>query len=87
MQKTIDRAVVEVGRVLLGKERQIRQALCCLISGGHLLIEEEVVLGLELDAEVHREQAVAGREVARAPGRTVTAGAEGLALLAVGSPG
>lgn len=40
MQKTIDQAVVEVGRVLLGKERQIRQALCCLISGGHLLIED-----------------------------------------------
>ncbi len=40
MQKLLDRAVHEVGRVLLGKERQVRLALCCLISGGHLLIED-----------------------------------------------
>ena len=26
--------------MLLGKERQIRLAVCCLISGGHLLIED-----------------------------------------------
>jgi MoxR-like ATPase len=40
MQKQIDRAVAEVGTVLLGKEPQVRLALCCLIAGGHLLIED-----------------------------------------------
>lgn len=40
MQKLLDRAVREVGSVLLGKERQIRLSICCLISGGHLLLED-----------------------------------------------
>ena len=29
-----------IGRVLLGKERQVRQALACLLARGHLLIED-----------------------------------------------
>lgn len=40
MQKLIDRAAQEIGTVLLGKDRQVRLALCCLISGGHLLLED-----------------------------------------------
>ena len=36
----IDSAVEEVGRILLGKEPQIRLALCCLFARGHLLIED-----------------------------------------------
>ncbi len=40
LQGTIDGAVAEVGRVLLGKENQIRLALCCLFARGHLLIED-----------------------------------------------
>jgi MoxR-like ATPase len=40
MQKTLDRAAQEIGTVLLGKDRQVRLALCCLISGGHLLLED-----------------------------------------------
>jgi len=36
----IDAAVDEVGRVLLGKEAQIRLSLCCLLAEGHLLIED-----------------------------------------------
>lgn len=36
----VDEAVAEVGRVLLGKEAQIRLALCCLFARGHLLIED-----------------------------------------------
>jgi MoxR-like ATPase len=32
--------VAEVGKVLLGKEAQIRLALCCLFARGHLLIED-----------------------------------------------
>lgn len=30
----------EIAKVLLGKERQIQQALCCLLAGGHLLVED-----------------------------------------------
>ncbi|MEH6557094.1 MAG: MoxR family ATPase [Oceanicoccus sp.] len=40
MQKHIERAVAEVGTVLLGKEVQVRLALCCLFAKGHLLIED-----------------------------------------------
>ncbi|HET8711255.1 MAG TPA: MoxR family ATPase [Spongiibacteraceae bacterium] len=40
MQKLLDRAANEVGKVLFGKERQVRLALCCLVSGGHLLLED-----------------------------------------------
>lgn len=36
VQKTVD----EVSKALLGKDHQIRLALCCLFSGGHLLIED-----------------------------------------------
>jgi MoxR-like ATPase len=40
MQDTLQVAVDEIATVLLGKDKQIRLALCCLISGGHLLIED-----------------------------------------------
>lgn len=40
MQKLIDRAANEIGTVLLGKDRQVRLALCCLMAGGHLLLED-----------------------------------------------
>jgi MoxR-like ATPase len=40
MQKLIDSAVAEVGTVLLGKEQQVRLAICCLLAKGHLLIED-----------------------------------------------
>jgi MoxR-like ATPase len=40
MQKLLERAANEIGTVLFGKERQVRLALCCLISRGHLLLED-----------------------------------------------
>lgn len=40
LQGVIDSAIAEVGKVLLGKEPQIRLALCCLFARGHLLIED-----------------------------------------------
>lgn len=40
MDTRINKAVDEIGTVLLGKEPQIRLALCCLFSKGHLLIED-----------------------------------------------
>jgi MoxR-like ATPase len=38
--RQVDLAVAEVRKALLGKNHQIRLALCCLFSGGHLLIED-----------------------------------------------
>lgn len=40
IEKIVDAAVIEIGKALLGKDHQIRLALCCLFSGGHLLIED-----------------------------------------------
>lgn len=40
LQALVDSAVKEVSNVLLGKETQVRLALCCLFSRGHLLIED-----------------------------------------------
>lgn len=40
-----------VGRVLLGKEHQVRLALSCLLSGGHLLIEDRPGMGKSTLAE------------------------------------
>lgn len=40
LQTVIDSAVKEVGHILLGKEPQIRLALCCLFARGHLLLED-----------------------------------------------
>lgn len=41
----IDQAVTEVGKVILGKENQVRLALCCLFSNGHLLLEDKPGMG------------------------------------------
>ncbi len=38
--RQVEQAVAEVSKALLGKDHQIRLALCCLFSGGHLLIED-----------------------------------------------
>jgi MoxR-like ATPase len=40
LQVAVEAAVSEVGKVVLGKEPQIRLALCCLFARGHLLIED-----------------------------------------------
>jgi MoxR-like ATPase len=37
---SIDRVITNSGRVILGKERQIRLAVACLLARGHLLIED-----------------------------------------------
>lgn len=36
----MDRAVTELNRIVLGKDRPVRLALSCLLAGGHLLIED-----------------------------------------------
>jgi MoxR-like ATPase len=40
MTSRIDRVVAQVDRIILGKERQIRLAVACLLARGHLLIED-----------------------------------------------
>ena len=40
MSERIDQVVEQVGRIILGKELQIRLALACLLARGHLLIED-----------------------------------------------
>ncbi|BBM02673.1 MoxR family ATPase [Microbulbifer sp. GL-2] len=40
MQKIVSAIVSDIGSVLLGKERQVKLALACLLSKGHLLIED-----------------------------------------------
>jgi MoxR-like ATPase len=40
IEQKVNNAVAELGKALLGKELQIRLALCCMFSGGHLLIED-----------------------------------------------
>jgi len=46
--ETIDAVINRVSSVLLGKEHQIRLALACLFSGGHLLIEDLPGMGKTL---------------------------------------
>ena len=40
MPNPLDPVVVQVGRIILGKEHQIRLTLACLLARGHLLIED-----------------------------------------------
>jgi MoxR-like ATPase len=40
MKQTIDRIVTELNTILLGKEPQVRLAVCSLLARGHLLIED-----------------------------------------------
>ncbi|XKH00607.1 AAA family ATPase [Marinobacter nauticus] len=40
MKQTIDRVVTELNTILLGKEPQVRLAVCSLLARGHLLIED-----------------------------------------------
>lgn len=39
-QKSIQHALTQLNRAILGKSEQTRLALCCLLSGGHLLLED-----------------------------------------------
>ena len=40
MNALIERTIANIGDVLLGKELEVRQALCCMLAGGHLLLED-----------------------------------------------
>ncbi len=45
MQAKVEEAVAEIGKVVLGKDKQTRLALCCLFAGGHLLLEDKPGMG------------------------------------------
>jgi len=40
MPHPLDPAIAQIGRIILGKENQIRLTLACLLARGHLLIED-----------------------------------------------
>lgn len=40
MTQQVEKVVAQVGSIILGKERQIRLAIACLLARGHLLIED-----------------------------------------------
>ena len=40
MNPTLERALTQINRIVLGKDRQVRLCLACLLARGHLLIED-----------------------------------------------
>ena len=52
MNREFEIIVENIGKVILGKESQIRLALACLFSGGHLLIEDRPGIGKTTLAKV-----------------------------------
>jgi MoxR-like ATPase len=40
MQNTLTQLLTSANQIILGKEQQIRLAMCCLLAKGHLLIED-----------------------------------------------
>lgn len=51
MEPRLKQALMHMGSILLGKDRQIRLALTCLIAGGHLLLEDLPGMGKTTLAE------------------------------------
>ena len=51
MDAALDQVTQAISAVLLGKQAQVRLALCCLLAGGHLLIEDRPGLGKSTLAE------------------------------------
>ena len=52
MSDVVDDTLEEIGKVLLGKEHEVRLALACLLSRGHLLIEDLPGMGKTTLAQV-----------------------------------
>ena len=40
MQSIVHETIEQIGCALVGKEEEIRMAICCLLAHGHLLIED-----------------------------------------------
>jgi MoxR-like ATPase len=45
LETKIQQAVAQIGQVVLGKEQHVKLALCCLLAGGHLLLEDKPGMG------------------------------------------
>jgi MoxR-like ATPase len=43
--KQLDKAIMDIGQVILGKDQQIKLALTCLLAKGHCLIEDQPGVG------------------------------------------
>ncbi|MCB4358131.1 AAA family ATPase [Quatrionicoccus australiensis] len=39
-RRALENVLAETGKIILGKEKEIRSAVACLLAGGHLLIED-----------------------------------------------
>ncbi|NBR28539.1 MAG: AAA family ATPase, partial [Betaproteobacteria bacterium] len=59
----IDTVVKQISQVILGKERQIRLAVACLLARGHLLIED--IPGVGKTTLAHTLAAVLGLQFQR----------------------
>lgn len=44
-QALLDRTIMAIGEIVVGKEKQIKLALSCLLANGHLLIEDQPGVG------------------------------------------
>ncbi|MDW7773415.1 MAG: MoxR family ATPase [Desulfobulbaceae bacterium] len=53
--EVFEKVIDQVGRVILGKREQVQLSLCCLFSGGHLLIEDIPGIGKTTLAKVLAE--------------------------------
>jgi MoxR-like ATPase len=62
-REQIDNVVKQIGEVILGKERQIRLAVACLLARGHLLIED--IPGVGKTTLAHTLAAVLGLQFQR----------------------
>ncbi len=51
-REALDAIIARIGQVVLGKERQVRLALACLLARGHLLIEDLPGMGKTTLAQV-----------------------------------
>ena len=52
MSDVVDDTLEEIGKILLGKDHEVRLALACLLSRGHLLIEDLPGMGKTTLAQV-----------------------------------
>ncbi|HEX5362995.1 MAG TPA: MoxR family ATPase, partial [Gallionella sp.] len=52
MNHTLNNVITQAEQVILGKPRQIRMALACLLARGHLLIEDLPGVGKTTLAQV-----------------------------------
>ena len=58
MIRDFEISVNKISNVILGKESQIRLALICLFSGGHLLIDDRPRIGKTTLAKVLAKDAL-----------------------------